>query len=36
MEIFELNKDILDNPDIIKVGQKLKLPHRSGAAGSAS
>ncbi len=26
MEIFELNKDILTNPDVIKVGQKLKLP----------
>lgn len=26
MEIFNLNKDILDNPDLIKVGQKLKLP----------
>ena len=36
MEIFELNKDTLDNPDKIKVGQKLKLPHRSDAAGSAS
>jgi LysM repeat protein len=29
MEIFEANKDILKNPDLIKVGQKLRLPHRS-------
>ncbi len=26
MEIFELNNDILTNPDLIKVGQKLKIP----------
>jgi LysM repeat protein len=26
MDIFNINKDILDNPDLIKVGQKLKLP----------
>jgi len=26
MKIFEANKDILDNPDLIKVGQKLKIP----------
>jgi nucleoid-associated protein YgaU len=26
MEIFNLNKDILNNPDMIKVGQKLKIP----------
>lgn len=26
MEIFNLNKDILTNPDMIKVGQSLKLP----------
>lgn len=24
--IFEANRDILDNPDLIKVGQKLKIP----------
>ena len=29
MEILNLNKDILDNPDLIKIGQKLKLPNRS-------
>jgi LysM repeat protein len=29
MELFEANKDILDNPDMIKVGQKLRLPNRS-------
>jgi LysM repeat protein len=28
-EIFEMNRDILDNPDLIKVGQKLKLPNKS-------
>ena len=28
MDIFNLNKDILDNPDLIKVGQKLKLPNK--------
>ncbi|MDZ7267988.1 MAG: LysM peptidoglycan-binding domain-containing protein [candidate division KSB1 bacterium] len=28
MEIFNLNKDILSNPDLIKVGQKLKLPFK--------
>jgi LysM repeat protein len=28
MEIFNLNKDILNNPDLIKVGQKLKIPNR--------
>lgn len=27
MEIFNLNKDILKNPDLIQVGQKLKLPN---------
>lgn len=26
MEIFNLNKGILQNPDLIKVGQKLQLP----------
>ena len=26
MEIFELNRDKLDNPNMIKVGQELKLP----------
>lgn len=26
MEIFNLNKDTLNNPDMIKVGQKLKIP----------
>ena len=26
MKIFEGNRDILDNPDLIKVGQKLKIP----------
>lgn len=26
MKIFEINTDILDNPNLIKVGQKLKLP----------
>jgi len=26
MQIFEANKDILDNPDLIKVGQKLRIP----------
>ncbi len=27
MEIFNFNKDVLSNPDLIKVGQKLKLPN---------
>ncbi len=27
-KIFEANKDILDNPDMIKVGQKLTIPKR--------
>jgi LysM repeat protein len=26
MEIFNINRDILTNPDLIKVGQVLKLP----------
>jgi nucleoid-associated protein YgaU len=26
MEIFNLNKDVLKNPDLIKVGQKLQFP----------
>jgi nucleoid-associated protein YgaU len=26
MKIFEANRDILENPDLIKVGQKLKIP----------
>jgi LysM repeat protein len=26
MKIFEANRDILDNPDLIKVGQQLKIP----------
>ncbi|MCK7478226.1 MAG: LysM peptidoglycan-binding domain-containing protein [Candidatus Moduliflexus flocculans] len=25
-KIFEANRDILSNPDLIKVGQKLKIP----------
>jgi nucleoid-associated protein YgaU len=28
MEIFNINKDILTNPDLIKVGQKLKIPNK--------
>jgi LysM repeat protein len=28
MEIFNLNKDVLKNPDFIKVGQKLQFPAR--------
>ena len=27
-KIFEANRDILDNPDMIKVGQKLTIPNR--------
>jgi nucleoid-associated protein YgaU len=27
--IFEANRDKLDNPDMIKVGQKLTIPNRS-------
>ena len=26
MEIFNLNKDVLKNPDLIKVGQRIQLP----------
>lgn len=26
MKIYEANRDILNNPDLIKVGQKLKIP----------
>ena len=26
MKIFEANRDVLTNPDLIKVGQKLKIP----------
>jgi nucleoid-associated protein YgaU len=26
MKIFEANRDILDNPDLIKFGQKLRIP----------
>lgn len=29
MEIFELNKDVLTDPNMIKVGQKLKLPAKA-------
>jgi LysM repeat protein len=28
MEIFNLNKNVLTNPDLIKVGQKLQFPAR--------
>ncbi len=28
MEIFNINKDVLTNPDMIKVGQKIKLPSK--------
>lgn len=28
MDIFNINKDILSNPDLIKVGQNLKIPNR--------
>ncbi len=27
-DIFNLNKDILSNPDLIKVGQRLKIPNK--------
>ncbi|MBN2432491.1 MAG: LysM peptidoglycan-binding domain-containing protein [Acidobacteria bacterium] len=27
MDIFNINTDILQDPNVIKVGQKLKLPH---------
>lgn len=27
-DIFEANRDVLDNPDLIKVGQKLKIPKK--------
>ena len=27
MEIFNINKDVLKNPDMIKVGQQIKLPN---------
>ena len=27
-DIFNLNKDVLSNPDLIKVGQKLKIPNK--------
>jgi nucleoid-associated protein YgaU len=26
MQIFEANKDILSNPDLIKIGQRLRIP----------
>lgn len=26
MEVFNVNKDLLSNPDLIKVGQELKIP----------
>jgi len=29
MDIFNVNKDQLSNPDLIKVGQKLKIPKRA-------
>ena len=29
MEIFNINTDILKNPNLIKVGQKLKLPNKN-------
>lgn len=28
MKIFDINKDILKNPDMIKVGQELKIPNK--------
>lgn len=28
MEIFKLNQDVIQNPDMIKVGQTLRLPAR--------
>ncbi|HEX7574142.1 MAG TPA: LysM peptidoglycan-binding domain-containing protein [Bacteroidota bacterium] len=28
MAIFNANKDVLQNPDLIKVGQKLKIPNQ--------
>ncbi len=27
MKIFDINKDVLKNPDMIKVGQQIKLPN---------
>ena len=26
MKIFEANRDVLSNPDLIKIGQKLRIP----------
>jgi nucleoid-associated protein YgaU len=26
MKIFEANKDVLKNPDLIRIGQKLRIP----------
>ena len=26
MKIFETNRDILNNPDLIRIGQKLRIP----------
>jgi LysM repeat protein len=28
MDIFNINKDILNNPDLIKAGQRLKIPNK--------
>lgn len=28
MKIFDVNKDVLKNPDMIKVGQELKIPNK--------
>lgn len=28
MKIFDVNKDVLKNPDLIKVGQELKIPNK--------
>jgi len=28
MEIFNINKDVLSNPDLVKVGQQIKLPNK--------
>ncbi len=30
MEIFNLNRDVLTNPDLIRIGQNLKLPNKQG------
>lgn len=36
LELFEANRDVLDSPDAIRVGMKLKIPQKQTAGGATT